>query len=60
MAGVVKKVYCKVVVLDIVPHVREPGIRNREKFCSGIRNAAQEIRNPTYSSHFLILEVWIT
>ena len=60
MAVVVNKVYCNVIVLRIVPHVREPGFRNGEKFCSGIRNTAQEIRNPTYSSHFLILEVWIT
>ena len=60
MAVVVNKVYCNVVVLRIVPHVREPGFRNGEKFCSGIRNTAQEIRNPTNSSHFLILEVWVT
>ena len=47
MAVVVNKVYCNVIVLRIVPHVREPGFRNGEKFCSGIRNTAQEIWNPT-------------
>ena len=55
MAGVVNTVYCNVIVLRIAPHVREPGFRNPENFCSGIRNTAQEIRNPTNLSHFLIL-----
>ena len=51
---------CSVVVVRIAPYVREPGFRNPKSFCSGIRNKAQEIRNPTNLSHALILEMWIT